>query len=147
MDLQREHDLLLTRRQFFGRSAAGIGTVALASLLNERLFAADKDSSLKTHGVLPALHFAPKAKRVIYLFMSGGPSHIDLFDYKPKLRELHGTELPASIRMGQRVTGMTSGQRSFPCVAPMNGFVRSGQTGTWISALLPHIGTVADDIC
>src|SRR5262249_25640871 len=91
-----EHQLLLTRRQLFGRTAAGIGTVALASLLNERLFAAGQAGT----------HFAPKAKRVIYLFMSGGPSHIDLFDYKPKLKEYHGKELPASVRMGQRVTGM-----------------------------------------
>src|SRR5919204_6518681 len=116
MNLHHEHQMLLTRRHFFGRTAAGIGTVALASLLNERLFAADVDPSLQTHGALPALHFAPKAKRVIYLFMSGGPSHIDLFDYKPRLRDYHGTELPASVRMGQRVTGMTAGQRSFPCV-------------------------------
>src|SRR2546425_1659269 len=102
-NLDRETQLLLTRRQFFGRMATGIGTVALASLLSERLFAAGADASLKAFGALGALHFAPKAKRVIYLFQSGGPSHIDLFDYHAKLRELHGTELPASIRMGQRV--------------------------------------------
>jgi hypothetical protein len=94
MDLYREHELFLTRRQLFGRTVAGIGTAALASLLNERLFAVNVDPSLKTFGALPALHFAPKAKRVIYLFMSGGPSHIDLFNYKPKLREYHGKELP-----------------------------------------------------
>src|SRR5262249_55548090 len=146
MNPYREHQLLLTRRQLFGRTAAGIGTVALASLLNERLFAADADSSLKSHGALPTLHFAPKAKRVIYLFMSGGPSHIDLFDYKPKLREYHGQELPASIRMGQRITGMTAGQRSFPCVAPMFQFARHGRCGTWLRELLPHTGTLADEI-
>src|SRR5438270_13490610 len=114
-----EKQLLITRRHFFGKSATGIGVAALASLLNERLFAAEVDHSLKTHGALPALHFAPKAKRVIYLFMSGGPSHIDLFDYKPRLREHHGQELPGSVRMGQRITGMTAGQKSFPCVAPL----------------------------
>src|SRR6516165_7977347 len=146
MNLYREHQLLLTRRQLFGRMAAGIGTAALASLLNERLFAADIDASLKSGGVLPGLHFAPKAKRVIYLFMSGGPSHIDLFDYKPKLREYHGQELPGSVRMGQRITGMTSGQKSFPCVAPMFTFHRHGKCGTWLSELLPHTGTVVDDI-
>src|SRR5207248_1872488 len=107
MNVNREYQLLLTRRQLFGRAAAGIGTVALASLLNDRLF-----------GGMAATHFAAKAKRVIYLFMSGGPSHIDLFDYKPKLKDYHGTELPASVRMGQRITGMTAGQKSFPCVAP-----------------------------
>ena len=83
MNLHDEHQLLLTRRQLFGRAACSIGTAALASLLNPRLFAAGMDPALQTHGVLPALHFAPKAERVIYLFMSGGPSHIDLLDYKP----------------------------------------------------------------
>jgi hypothetical protein len=145
MDLHREHQLLLTRRQLFGRAAAGIGTAALASLLNERLFAA-ADGSLKTGGVLSAPHFAPKAKRVIYLFMSGGPSHIDLFDYKARLRQLHGTELPASIRMGQRVTGMTAGQSSFPCVAPMFQFARHGSCGAWVSELLPYTARVVDDL-
>src|SRR4051812_24422368 len=111
-EIDSEYLRLLTRRQFFGRTAAGIGTAALASLLDERLFAAG--------GAAPSvLHFAPRAKHVIYLFMSGGPSHIDLFDHKPNLRHHHGEELPGSIRMGQRITGMTSGQKSFPCVAPM----------------------------
>src|ERR1700682_943459 len=100
MNPLRENQLLMTRRHFFGRSATGIGVAALASLLNERLVAAEIDPALRTHGTLPALHFAPKAKRVIYLFMSGGPSHIDLFDYKPKLKNHNGQELPASIRMG-----------------------------------------------
>ena len=135
MDLRHENELLVTRRQLFGRAAAGIGTAALASLLNEQLFAADeKPGSL---GALSALHFAPKAKRVIYLHMAGGPSHIDLFDYKPKLADYHGTELPASIRMGQRITGMTSGQSSFPCVSPMFKFSQHGQCGAWLSELLP----------
>jgi hypothetical protein len=146
MNPDREYQLLLTRRQLFGRTAVGIGTAALASLLNERLFAADQDASLKTGGILSAPHFAPKAKRVIYLFMSGGPSHIDLFDYKPKLRDYHGQELPASIRMGQRVTGMTAGQKSFPCVAPMFQFAQHGQCGAWVSDLLPHTATIVDHI-
>jgi hypothetical protein len=146
MNFEREYRSLLTRRQFFGRTAAGLGTLALTSLLNERLFAAGVDPATKGQGALAALNFAPKAKRVIYLFMSGGPSHIDLFDYKPKLREHHGQELPASIRMGQRITGMTSGQSSFPCVAPMFEFKQHGQSGTWLSELLPHTGTVVDDI-
>jgi hypothetical protein len=141
-----EYQQLLTRRHFFGRTAAGIGTAALASLLNERLFAADADPSLRSQGVLPALHFAPKAKHVIYLFMSGGPSHIDLFDYKPRLQALHGTELPASIRMGQRVTGMTAGQKSFPCVAPMFRFDKHGKCGALLSELLPYTAGIVDDI-
>src|SRR5215212_8059542 len=122
MDLTSERQLLLTRRQFFGRGAAGIGTAALASLLNPGLFSGAAASAAgggvtgapATEGVLRALHFAPRAKRVIYLFMSGGPSHIDLFDHKPKLKDLHGSELPGSVRMGQRITGMTSGQKAFP---------------------------------
>jgi hypothetical protein len=137
---------LLTRRAFFGRSAVGIGTAALASLLNERLFASEHDNPAGAGGVLPGLHFPARAKRVIYLFMSGGPSHIDLFDYKPKLRELHGTELPASVRMGQRVTGMTAGQATFPCVAPMFQFAQHGQSGAWVSELLPHTARIVDDI-
>jgi hypothetical protein len=146
MIFPNEFASVLTRRHFFGRTATGIGTAALAALLNERLLAADADASLKTHGALPAPHFAPRAKRVIYLFMSGGPSHIDLFDYKPKLREHHGQELPASVRMGQRVTGMTAGQKSFPCVAPMFTFARHGRCGAWVSELLPHTASIVDDI-
>src|SRR3974390_2495920 len=104
MNFEHEYRALVTRRQFFGRTVCGLGTVALASLLNEDLFASTASPLPKTHGVLPGFNFAPKAKRVIYLFMSGGPSHIDLFDYKPKLREYHGKELPGSVRMGQRIT-------------------------------------------
>src|SRR5262249_50577965 len=133
MDMLAEQRLLLTRRQFFGRTSTGIGTAALASLLNPRLLAAPT-------------HFAPKAKHVIYLFMDGGPSHSDLYDHKPKLRSHHGEELPGSVRMGQRITGMTSGQKSFPCVAPMFEFSQHGESGAWVSELLPHIGSIADDI-
>ncbi|MBX3745623.1 MAG: DUF1501 domain-containing protein [Verrucomicrobiae bacterium] len=142
-----EFDKFITRRHFFRRSTLGLGTAALASLLNERLFAADADPRLRSLGTLPSLHFAPKARRVIFLFMSGGPSHIDLFDHKPRLRDYHGQELPGSIRMGQRITGMTSGQSSFPCVAPMFDFQRHGKAGIWMSELLPHIGSIADRIC
>jgi uncharacterized protein (DUF1501 family) len=125
----------LTRRHFLGRSAAGLGSIALASLLGKTAQAA-----------LPGLHFAPRAKRVIYLVMSGGPSHIDLFDHKPQLKEHHGTELPAEVRMGQRVTGMTSGQKSFPCASSLFEFSQHGQCGTWLSELLPHTARIVDDI-
>ena len=145
LDLERRK--LLTRRHFFRRTTLGLGTAALASVLDGRLWAAAADPSLRTLGALPQLHFAPKAKRVIFLFMSGGPSHIDLFDYKPALRNHHGQELPGSIRMGQRITGMTSGQSSFPCVAPMFEFHQHGRSGLWLSELLPHLGSVADDVC
>ncbi|HJT31806.1 MAG TPA: DUF1501 domain-containing protein [Pirellulales bacterium] len=146
MGFQSQRAELLTRRAFFGRTAGGIGTAALASLLNERLFAADADASQRPHGALGSLHFAPKAKHIIYLFMSGGPSHIDLLDYKPALKQHHGQELPASVRMGQRVTGMTSGQKSFPCVAPMFEFSQHGQCGAWVSELLPNVAQIVDDI-
>jgi hypothetical protein len=135
---------LLTRRHFFGRMSAGIGTAALASVMNPGLLSAAGGGS---HGALPGLHFAPKAKRVIWLFMSGGPSHIDLFDYKPGLKKHHGEELPASIRMGQRLTGMTSGQSKFPCVAPMVEWRQHGKSGLWVSELLPNMGRMADHWC
>lgn len=136
-------DRMLTRRHFFRRTTLGLGTAALASLLNPGLLAGEPHSG----GILPGFHHAPRAKRVIFLFMSGGPSHIDLYDYKPELRAHHGQELPGSVRMGQRITGMTSGQSSFPCVAPMFEFRRHGNAGIWMSELLPNIGSVADDLC
>ncbi|HUR55862.1 MAG TPA: DUF1501 domain-containing protein [Gemmataceae bacterium] len=140
MNPVRELQLALTRRHFFGRAATGIGTVALASLLNP------KGLAEQPLGSLPKLHFAPKAKRVISLFMSGGPSHIDLFDYKPKLRDYQGKELPASVRMGQRITGMTSGQSTLPCASSVFKFARHGKAGTWFSDLLPYTAKLADDI-
>ncbi len=148
MDPLQAHALYLTRRHFFGRAAAGIGVAALATLLHRESTAGSAAARAegRVPGVLEALHHPPRARRVIYLFMSGGPSHIDLFDYKPKLREYHGQELPASVRMGQRVTGMTAGQKSFPCVAPMFQFAQHGQSGAWVSELLPHIASIADDI-
>jgi hypothetical protein len=144
MNVFPQYQLLQTRRQFFGRAASGIGIAALASLLERDGLRAD-DMTPRS-GILRALHHAPKAKRVIYLFQSGGPSHIDLIDYKPQLRRYHDQELPGSVRMGQRITGMTAGQSTFPCVAPMFRFQRHGQCGLPLSELLPHIGTIADDI-
>src|SRR5688572_12495224 len=113
MDPARELELKVTRRQLFGRTATGIGVAALSALLGDGAFAAPPGAK-KGEGFFGALakpHHAPKIKRVIYLFQSGGPSHIDLFDYKPQLQKVQGQELPASIRQGQRITGMTSGQK------------------------------------
>lgn len=135
------HSMLQTmnRRNFLGRSCSLLGGAALSSLLPRQIAAASATPSLP--------HFAPKAKRVIYLFMAGGPSHIDMFDYKPAMQQLHGTELPDSIRNGQRITGMTSGQSTFPCVAPMFNFERVGERGTWMNTdLLPHTASIADKI-
>jgi len=138
MNPLRERELLLTRRQFLGRTATGIGTVALASLLNPRLLA--------DGGVLGRLHLPAKAKRVIYLHQSGAPSHIDLFDHKPAMQAHHGQELPASVRMGQRITGMTAGQSRFPVAASKFTFQQHGRSGRWLSELLPHTGGIVDDI-
>lgn len=133
-----------TRRSFLTRTSAGLGSAAVASLLSPALFA-DPASLASASGVgLP--HFAPKAKRVIYLFMSGGPSHIDLFDPKPKLMEMHGQELPSSVRGQQRVTLMTRNQGQFLVAASKFKFVKHGQSGQELTELLPYIGKIADDI-
>ncbi len=130
--------MLSTRRTFITRSGTALGAAALTGLLNPRAFAAPPASN---H------HFRPKARRVIYLFLAGGPSHIDMFDYKPALRKIHGTELPDSIRGGQRITGMTSGQKNFPCVAPMFKCEQFGRTGTWVNKdLLPHTASIINEI-
>jgi hypothetical protein len=135
-----------TRRHFFGRAAAATGVAALTSLLGDQAIAAPQKSPII--GGLPGVpHFAPKAKRVIYLFQSGGPSQLELFDDKPLVREKHGTELPASIRMGQRLTGMTSGQKSFPLIGSKFKFAPQGQCGMQLSELLPHTAKVADHLC
>ena len=129
-------------------SSKVIGAAALSSLIGkDQALAGDIiPGGVGTPGLPSLPHFAPKAKRVIYLFMAGGPSHIDTFDYKPELRKIHGKELPESIRQGQRLSTMTSGQKSFPCVAPMFKFKRYGQHGTWVSEILPKVSEIVDDI-
>ena len=117
-----------------------MGAAAIAGLMA-------RDNQAKASAAAQLTHFAPKAKRIVYLFQSGGPSHLELLDYKPNLKKLHGTELPDSIRHGQRLTGMTSGQKSFPVIAPKFKFHQTGQAGTWVSELLPHTARVMDDIC
>ena len=131
-----DYERTITRRTFLGQSARGIGRMGLAALLFPDLVKRPRGP-----------HFAPKARRIIYLFQSGGPSHVDLFDYKPRQLDLHATELPNSVRGDQRVTGMTVNQASFPVVAPNWPMRRCGKHGTWISDLLPHTQTIADDIC
>ncbi len=147
MEPQRELELMMTRRQLFGKAATGIGTAALASLMTPDAFAAGGTGHAKGfNGELTGPQFPQKAKRVIYLFQSGAPSHLDLFDYKPDLHEKRAIELPDSIRMGQRLTGMTSGQKSFPVAPSIFKFNQHGKSGMWLSELLPHIGSVADDV-
>jgi hypothetical protein len=129
MDPRRELALAVTRRHFFGLASIGIGQAALSAAM------------------LPGMpHHPPTAKRVIYLHQSGGPAQMDLFDYKPQLKKQQGTELPASIRMGQRITGMTSGQSSLPVASSVFKFAQHGQSAAWVSELLPHTSKVVDDI-
>ena len=138
---------LQTRRQLLQNSCRPVGAAALASLLGQTSVSADQSLSAAANGGLPELpHFPQKAKRVIYLFMCGGPSHIDTFDHHPEIRELHGQELPDSVRNGQRITTMTSGQKSFPVVAPMFEFKKFGEHGTWVSDALPKTAEIVDDI-
>jgi len=136
----------MNRRDFFGRFALGIGGMALCGLFNhEARAAATVGNPFK--GILDGTHFAPKAKRIIYLFMSGGPSQLDLFDYKPLLNKQNGEDLPESVRMGQRLTGMTGYQARLPLAGSIFKFARHGQTGAWVSELMPWTAKMVDELC
>ena len=134
-----EASLAENRRHFFSRTSAGLGSIALGSLLNRDLNADDVIAGART--------IAPKAKRVIYLFQSGAPSQLDLFDYKPELKNQFDKDLPDSVRKGQRLTGMTSGQARFPTAPSIFKFKQRGESGAWISELMPHLAGVADKLC
>ncbi|NBS53031.1 MAG: DUF1501 domain-containing protein, partial [Spartobacteria bacterium] len=142
-----DHFLNVTRRQFFGKMAQGIGTMALGSMLGNNLFAGVPGPFER--GFLGSPHFAPKAKRVIYLFQHGGPSQMDLFDYKPGLADQFDKELPKSVRGDQRITGMTSGQSRLPVAPSIFQFKKyeNNQDGLWVSELYPHTASVAKDLC
>ncbi len=153
MDPIREAELLMTRRQLFGKTALGVGTAAMSRLLAmgglgsmAGLASAFGDQG---HGIPGMPNFAPKAKRVIYLFMSGGPSQLDLWDYKPKLREHFNADLPDEIRRGQRITTMTSGQNRFPIAPSVYDFKKydNGGDGVWVGDLLPHTAQVVKELC
>ena len=144
MEPQREYDRAITRRQLFNQARNGVGAAALASLLGSSA-SADRPPSEAT-GLPDVPHFPPRAKRAIYLFQSGGPSHLDLFDYKPTLADQHGQPLPSSVRGTQRVTGMTAGQKAFLTNAPIRPFRQQGESGRWISDLLPHTAEIVDQI-
>src|SRR5207247_8821036 len=139
--VEQVHDII--GRHFFGKTALGLGTAALAALLPGRSAAA----TLPTGGMPNLPHFAPKAKRAIYLFMNEGPSQMDLFDYKPKMDEFFDKDLPESIRMGQRLTTMTSGQTRFPIAPSKYKFAQHGKCGAWVSELMPHTAKVVDELC
>jgi len=132
----------LTRRYFFSRTATGLGIPALASLLPGAV-----SGTNETGGLAGVPHFPAKAKRVIYLFQSGGPSQLDLFDWKPELAKRRATDLPDSIRRGQRLTGMTATQTTFPVAPTIYSFAQHGQSGAWLSNLLPHLAKTADKMC
>ncbi|NHE60006.1 DUF1501 domain-containing protein, partial [Cyclobacterium plantarum] len=141
-----ESGLNENRRKFLSKMSLGLGSVALGSLLIPDLF--DGKSQLDTDKLMASLpHFAPKAKRVIYLFQNGAPSQLESFDYKPMLNERIGEELPDSIRKGQRLTGMTAGQSSFPLVGSYHGFSQYGQSGAWVSDLFPYTAKIVDELC
>jgi len=143
MDPIFEHQLLQTRRQFFGHTGLRLGGVALASMAAERAVAAPA----RVHPPLPGLpHFAPKAKSIIYLHMNGGPSQLDTWDYKPQLATQFDKDLPDSVRQGQRITGMTSGQARLPVAPSMFKFAQHGKCGRWVSELLPYTSQIVDDI-
>jgi hypothetical protein len=138
-----EHGLTHNRRKFLGKLSLGIGSFALGSLLIPDLFNSSDEETVISG--LP--HFAPKAKRIIYLFQNGAPSQLDLFDYKPLLQKMHGQDLPASVRMGQRLTGMTADQKRFPMAGTSLKFAQYGQAKAWISEVLPYTAGIADELC
>jgi hypothetical protein len=138
-----ERHLNINRRHFLGKLGLGIGSAALGSLLIPDLFSG-KEEDVASLGIP---HFAPKAKRIIYLFQNGAPSQLESFDYKPTLIKMAGQDLPASIRNGQRLTGMTSGQAKFPLVGSHFSFQQYGKSGAWVSEIFPNIAKIADELC
>jgi hypothetical protein len=149
VDPLTQHNALVTRRELFGRTAVGIGTAALASLLDaDGLAAADEPRRSGPQGGLPGFpHFAPRAKRVIYLFMNGAPTHVDLFDYKPKLKRLHGQPIPQDYVEGKRFSTMTGDPKGKVVLAPVEPFKQRGKCGAWVSELMPHTAKSVDDLC
>jgi hypothetical protein len=149
------YDPNYSRRDFLSRTSLGLGAASLSSLLaRDGVLASNGESQgrtgsspARTGGILAEPHFAPKVRRVIYLFQSGAPSQLELFDHKPLLRELHSQELPASVRGSQRLTGMTAGQVSLPMAGAFCEFARHGKSGAWVSELLPHTAAIADNLC
>jgi hypothetical protein len=142
MSLFEDYVRYETRRQFFRRGASFLGTAALASLAPRTLMA---DNNSKIEKLVT--HFAPKAKQVIYLHMVGGPSQMDLYDYKPVMTEWYDKDLPESVRMGQRLTTMTSGQARFPIAPSKYKFAQHGKCGMWVTELLPWTAKMVDDMC
>lgn len=140
-----EHQKAVTRRYFFSKMSLGIGGMALGSLFDPGLLKASTESGVMNKISLP--HFAPKAKRIIYLFQNGAPSHVDLFDYKPMLKKWHGTQIPDRLTGGKRFSTMTGNQKLRPLLSAMADFKQHGKSGAWISDLMPRTAEIADDLC
>jgi hypothetical protein len=140
-----ERSLNINRRKFLSRLSIGLGSAALGSLLIPDLFSGSGETA--TNSALGLPHLAPKAKRVIYLFQNGAPSQLETFDYKPMLNKMVGQDLPDSVRKGQRLTGMTSGQKKFPLVGSHYKFAQYGQSGAWVSEVFPYMSKIVDDLC
>src|SRR6185436_19550277 len=140
MTPQLDRAAYLTRRQLFAKSATGLGAMALGSLLNPSLFAA------RVGGLEGVPHFAPKAKRVIYLLQNGAPPHVDMFDWKPELEKWRGKEIPESVHKNKRVSTMTQGAKKVVLPA-FTGFKQHGKSGAWLGDFLPHTASIADDVC
>ncbi|MEO0340117.1 MAG: DUF1501 domain-containing protein [Bacteroidota bacterium] len=137
-----------TRRDFLSKTSLGLGAVSLASLMNPLGALGNGTWSQSPNGIInQGAHFPPKAKRIIYLFQSGGPSQLDLFDHKPLLQKMNGEDLPESVRGGQRLTGMTAGQANFPLAGSLMDFKRHGQSGAWVSELMPYTAELVDELC
>src|SRR5688572_22010156 len=146
MDPCLEQSQFVTRRALFGRSALGLGAVALGSLLDRDSLAAETPRE-RFGGLAGVPHFAPKAKRVIYLFQNGGPTHVELYDYKPKLAEEHGKPVPEAYFAGKRFSTMTGNPTGKVMLAPVEPFKQHGQSGAWVSNFMPHVASVADELC
>lgn len=146
MDPRKEQQLQITRREFFGRQALGLGTAALAGLLNKEGWGATSEGTA-SKGLPGVPHFAPKAKRVIYLFQNGAPTHVDLFDYKPRLKEDHGKPVPESFLGTKRFSTMTGNPQGKLLLAPVEPFAQHGESGAWVSNFLPHTAKIVDDLC
>jgi hypothetical protein len=146
MDCCGDHLVHMTRRRFFGLNSTGLGLAALAGIMNRKAFAGGTAPKAPHGGMAGLPNFAPTAKRVIYLFQSGGPSQMELFDFKPRLKDFQGSDLPESIRGGQRLTGMSATQAAFPVVPSKFTFAQHGHSGAWISELLPHTAKIADQL-
>jgi hypothetical protein len=147
MNPQFERDLHLSRRQFFGRAASGVGVMALASLLQQEGMAAEVVGKAGSPPLPGLPHYKPTAKRVIVLWQGGAPSHVDLFDHKPGLYEKNGQQVPDSVRAKARLSTMTAGQKDHPVLPPIKPFRSYGKCGLMLSEMLPHTGSIADDIC